>query len=548
MDTVLRGATVVDGTGGPPARVDVALAGGRIAAVGEVDPPSRARIHDLDGLVLAPGFIDIHTHYDAQVLWDPDLTPSCWHGVTSVVMGNCGFGIAPTRPEHRGLIARTLENVEGMSVEALEAGIPWTFESFPDYLDAVAAQPLRLNVGAMIGHTPLRLYVLGDEAVDRPATEEEIDRMHDLVAEALEAGALGFATSRSPTHAGAGGRPVPSRAATVEEVERLAAALGALGRGVLQVTPGPGLFLDELADLSKRLDRPVTWTALLAGIGEPGTALALADRTAALGGEVWPQVACRELVMQITLEDPFPLASIDPMGEVLARPRGERAAVYADPAWRSRARESVGRAWRRRWAKTRVAESGAHPELIGRSIEDVAAERGDAPFDVLVDVALDDSLRTRFTVVLLNDDPDEVAALLRDERCVLGLSDAGAHASQLCDACFSTHLLGHWVRDRGVLSLERAVWRLTGHPAAVFRLPDRGLIREGFAADLVAFDPATVAPEPLQRVHDLPTGADRLVARARGIETVWVNGTPVLDGGDLAGGAAPGIVLRGQAA
>jgi len=548
MDTVLRGATVVDGSGGPSARVDVALAGGRIAAVGEIDPPRRARIHDLDGLVLAPGFIDIHTHYDAQVLWDPDLTPSCWHGVTSVVMGNCGFGVAPTRPEHRGLIARTLENVEGMSVEALEAGIPWTFESFPDYLDAVAAQPLRLNVGAMIGHTPLRLYVLGDEAVDRPATDEEIDRMHDLVAGALAAGALGFATSRSPTHAGADGRPVPSRAATVEEVDRIAAALGELECGVLQVTPGPGLFLDELADLSKRLDRPVTWTALLAGIGKPGTALALADRTAALGGEVWPQVACRELVMQITLEDPFPLASIDPMGEVLAQPRGDRAAVYADAEWRSRAREPVGRAWRRRWAKTRVAESDAHPELIGRSIEDIATERGAAPFDVLVDVALDDGLRTRFTVVLLNDDPEEVAALLRDERCVLGLSDAGAHASQLCDACFSTHLLGHWVRERGVLSIEQAVWRLTGHPASVFRLRDRGLIREGFAADLVAFDPATVAPEPLQRVHDLPAGADRLVARARGIETAWVNGIPVLDGGELVAGAAPGVVLRGERA
>lgn len=547
MDLLLRGATVVDGTGGPARRADVGVAGGRIVAVGDADPPAGTKVVDVSGLVLAPGFIDIHTHYDAQVLWDPDLTPSSWHGVTTVVMGNCGFGIAPTRPEHRSLVAQTLENVEGMSVAALEAGIPWTFESFPEYLDAVAAQPLRLNVGAMIGHTPLRLYVLGDEATERAATDEEIERMRALVAQALAAGALGFATSKSPTHAGAGGKPVPSRLAELDEVERIAGALGEAGRGVLQITPGPGLFLDEFARLSRTLRRPVTWTALLTGLGERGRAVALAERTAALGGEVWPQIACRELVMQITLEDPFPLASVEPMGEILARPREQRAEVYADPAWRERALPAVGRAWRHRWGKIRVAETATHPELVGRSLTEIAAERGADPFDVMVDLALDDGLATRFWVVLLNDDPDELAELLRDRRCVLGLSDAGAHASQLCDACFSTHLLGHWVRERQVLTLEEAVWRLTGHAARVFRLADRGLIREGHAADLVAFDPDVVGPEPLERVWDLPAGADRLVARARGVEAVWVNGTPILTGGAPVTGAAPGTLVRGGA-
>src|SRR3989440_4150310 len=273
MDVVLRRAQVIDGTGSAARSADVGIDDGRIAAVGQVATNGAQQV-DLDGLVLAPGLVDIHTHYDAQVLWDRDLTPSCWHGVTSVVMGNCGFGIAPTRAEHRSMIARTLENVEGMSVEALEAGIPWTFETFPEYLDAVAAAPTRLNVAAMIGHTPLRLYVLGDEATERPAKDEEVDRMRAIVAEALAAGALGFATSRSPTHAGAGGRPVPSRLAEVDEVFRIADALREAGKGLVQVTPGPGLFLDEFASLSNDLGLPVTWTALLTGFGERGTATA----------------------------------------------------------------------------------------------------------------------------------------------------------------------------------------------------------------------------------------------------------------------------------
>src|SRR2546426_6025951 len=266
MDFVLRNARLVDGTGAPARAADVGVAGDRIAAVGEIDAGKAEQI-DLDGLTLAPGFVDIHTHYDAQVLWDPDLTPSSWHGVTTVVMGNCGFGIAPTRPDHRSLIARTLENVEGMSVEALEAGIPWTFETFPEYLDTLDGLSTRLNVGALIGHTPVRLYVLGDEAVERPATSDEVARMRAIVAEALAAGAVGFATSKSPTHSGADGKPVPSRLAETDEVFELARALGEAGRGVMQATPGPGLFLEEFAALSKEVGRPVSWTALLTGFG-----------------------------------------------------------------------------------------------------------------------------------------------------------------------------------------------------------------------------------------------------------------------------------------
>jgi N-acyl-D-aspartate/D-glutamate deacylase len=545
MSYALRGALVVDGSGGAARRADVVVEGDRIASVGDSpDVASGAGEVDLSGLVLAPGFIDIHTHYDAQVLWDPDLTPSCWHGVTTVAMGNCGFGIAPTRPEDRSTIAHTLENVEGMSAEALEAGIPWGFETFPEYLDTLDRTPKRINVGAFIGHTPLRLYAMGDEAVERSATNDEVEAMRRMVLEAMDAGALGFATSRSPTHAGAGGRPVPSRLAEVDEVFRIADALREAGKGLVQVTPGPGLFLDEFAVLSTQLGLPVTWTALLTGFGPRGTATALAGRTASLGGEVWPQIACRPLVMQVALEDPFPIAMLPSVKEVLAVPRAERAGIYADPAWRERARPEVSKAWAQRWAKMSIEETERHPDLRGRTVAEVAEERGVEPFDVLIDLSLEDGLRTRFQVVLLNDDEVEVADLLRDRRTVLGLSDAGAHASQLCDACFSTHLLGYWSRERQALSLEEAVWRLTGHPAQVFRLGGRGLVREGYVADLVAFDPERVGTAEPVRTWDLPAGADRLVVDSVGIEHVWVGGTATRTAGVDLQDARPGQLLR----
>jgi N-acyl-D-amino-acid deacylase len=548
VDLLLRHGWLVDGTGSKGRAADVAVTGGRISAIGapgELTPGPETEVTDLGGLVLAPGFIDVHTHYDAQVLWDGDFTPSCWHGVTSVIMGNCGFGVAPTRPEHREIIIRTLQNVEGMSIDALNAGIDWCFETYPEYLSAVGQRPKRLNVGAFIGHSPLRLFVLGGE--ERPATGGEVETMRRILREAIDAGAMGFSTSRSESHQGAFGRPVPSRYAEVDEVFALTSVLKEAGRGVMQATAGPGMFIEQFAQLSERFGIPVTWTALLARSERPGGALRTMERAAALPGEVYPQVACREIVMQVNLAEPAPLAEVDEWKEVLARPREERAAIYSDDQWRDRAREPTLAKWRNRWPRVSVQETQTHTDLIDIPLDRLAASRGTTPFDLMLDIAVDDGMSTRFRVVMDNDGEPELAQLLADKRALLGLSDAGAHATQLCDACFSTHLLGHWVRERRALSLEDAVWRLSGHPARAFRIAERGLVREGYFADLVAFDPGTVGTTPSERVYDQPGGSDRLVVSSTGVEHMWVNGVATRRAGVDLPGAAAGRMLRSGA-
>ncbi len=545
MDLLLRGAVLVDGSGSPGRRADVGVAGDRIVAVrpgGELRAASAGRVVDLDGLTLAPGFVDVHTHYDAQVLWDGDFTPSSWHGVTTVIMGNCGFGVAPNRPEHRDLIVRLLENVEGMSMDALNAGIDWCFQSFPEYLDAVDRRGKRLNVGVYVGHSALRLFVLGGE--ERPATGGEVVQMQELLREAMSAGAIGFSTSRAPQHQGAYGRPVPSRFAETDEVYALAAVLGELGKGIIEVAIGPGLFIEQFSELAVRHGIPITWTALLARDDRPGAALRTVERGAALPGEVYPQLACREIVMQIHMADPTPLAEVDEWKEVLARPRDRRVELYRDAEWRDRARQPTLEKWQARWPRIEVQETGRHHDLVGIPLDQLARARDTTPFDLLIDLALSDDMMTRYRVVMDNAGYDELAELLGDKRTLLGLSDAGAHASQLCDACFSTHLLGHWVRERQALSIEDAVWRLSGHPHQAFRLTDRGLVRPGFYADLVAFDADRVGTTPAERVYDQPGGADRLIVGSTGVEWVWINGQPVRAAGQDLPDATSGRLLR----
>jgi N-acyl-D-amino-acid deacylase len=558
FDLAIRGGTLVDGTGRAGVRGDLGIKDGRLAAVGEVEGTA-ARTLEADGRIVAPGFIDIHTHYDAQVLWDRMLTISPWHGVTSVVMGNCGFGVAPTRPQHRGLILRTLEKVEGMSLAALEAGIgeAWPFETFPQYLDAVERRGAAINLGVLLGHTPLRLYVMGEAATERAATDDEIARMRALVHEAVEAGALGFATSKASTHVGYGGRPVPSRAAAFAEVRALAGALGEAGRGIVQATVGRDLFFSEFETLARDTGRPVTWTALLAGMMGPGSHRELLDKSRALvrqGLPVVPQVACRTLNFEFTFKEPFLFEGMSVFRPVAtAVDVAAKSTVYADPEFRAKFKESFDRPRAgavfagASWARTWISWCPSEPALEERKVTDVAAERAVHPIDLALDLALATNLEARFRMAVFNHDEAEVAELLAAPETVLGLSDAGAHASQLCDACFATHLLGHWVRDKQAIALDEAVRMLTSRPAEVFGITDRGRLAPGLAADVTVFDPAAVGAGALRRVYDLPAGADRLVSEASGIDAVIVNGTVIRrDGRDAVApdGPLPGAVLR----
>ena len=550
-DLVIRGGTLVDGTGAPGRRADVGVDGDRISEIG--DRLTGRRELDASGHVVAPGFIDIHTHYDAQVYWDPALTPSSWHGVTSVVAGNCGFSIAPCRPEHRELIGRTLQHVEDMSLPTLEAGIPWDFETFPEYLDSVARHGTTLNYTAYVGHTAVRLWVMGEDGYERETpTTDELDRMAAVVREAVAAGAAGFASSSAPTHNGDRGRPVPSRLANVEELEALVTPLKELGRGVGAFTPGERVSHPDVYALQRRIGRPFTWTALLTIKGS-SFAADMADMNArerASGVDVWPQITCRPLTFQMTMADPFTFNTVPSFSRLMDRPVEERLAAYRDPEWRRQAQDELehGRVFRARWETMTVAESPAHPELEDKSVADLAGEHGIEPLEAIVDLAIDDQLATRFRSTLANNDEDMIERLLQQDGMLIGLSDAGAHVGQLCDACLPTDLLGNWVRERQVLPLERAVHKLTGEPASVFGFADRGVVTEGNAADLTVFDPATVSPGRLHRVRDFPADGERLVAdEPAGVTHVVVNGTPIrVDGAAAPDGVAsrPGRVLR----
>jgi N-acyl-D-aspartate/D-glutamate deacylase len=554
FDLLIRGGTLVDGSGNAAYVGAVGVRHGRIAALGDVRGTAK-RTFDADGLIVAPGFVDIHTHYDAQVFWDRMLTISPWHGVTSVVVGNCGFGIAPTRPEHRQLILHTLESVEGMSIDALSAGIgeEWPFETFPEFLDVIERRGTAINIGAMVGHTPVRLYVMGEESTEREATADEIERMRSIVREALRAGAIGFATSKSPTHVGYAGRPVPSRAASLAEIEALAGCLGDVGYGTMQATAGAGFFLDEFSAIQRATGRPVSWTALLGGmLGPDGhrNILQKSEQLQQQGVEVVPQVTGRPLMFEFQFKAPFPFESMSLFKPVSAADFEGKKRIYASEEFRRAFRERSGAVFAASWKNTVVSDCVTDPSLNERIVADVAEERGVHPVDLALDLALQSNLETRFRMAIMNQDENIVAELLTHPSTMLGLSDAGAHASQLCDACAPTSLLARWVREKGVLSMEQAVRLLTARSADLFGLRDRGRLAVGLAADVTVFDAKKVDCSPLRRVTDFPGGADRLISDAVGIEAVIVNGTVIREAGkDVVSpddGELPGQLLRGS--
>lgn len=554
FDLRITGGTIVDGTGKPGFTGDIGIKDGKVVALGKAEGPAAATI-DARGRIVAPGFVDVHTHYDAQVLWDRMLSISPWHGVTTTVIGNCGFGVAPTKAIHRKLIMQTLEKVEGMSLEALEAGLgtAWPFETFPQYLDTLEKQGSAINIAALFGHTPLRLYVMGEESTERSATPDEIARMKTLVREAMDAGAIGFGTSVSVSHNGYAGKPVPSRQATVEEMDALVSVMGELKRGLMQITIGRDFSTRHMAEVSRKYQIPVTWTALLSHLYGPGghrKQLDLAAEQRRSGAVVIPQVSCRPLNFEVTFAEPFIFDVMPFMIELAkadAKEPGTRRRAYADPAWREKLRSEVTPLFRNWWDRVVIGWSPSHRELEEQPLTAAAAKLGKDPVDLALDISLADDLQTRFRMAVMNFDEKEVAELITDPHTVIALSDAGAHASQLCDACYSTHLLGHWVRERKTFTIEQAVHQLTQRPAEMFGITDRGVLAEGRPADVVVFDPATVGPGPLKRVYDLPAGADRLVSEASGIDAVIVNGKLIRrDGKDAVAvnDRLPGRVLR----
>ncbi|MDA1326298.1 MAG: amidohydrolase family protein, partial [Proteobacteria bacterium] len=527
-------------------------------------PEDAATTLDAIGRVVAPGFIDIHTHYDAQIIWDPMLSVSPWHGVTTVVFGNCGFGIAPTRPEHRQIIMQTLEKVEGMSLKAMEAGLAgWPFETFPQYMDAIANQGSAINIGVLVGHSPTRLYVMGEDAMERKATDAEVESMRGVVREAIDAGALGFSTSQAASHVGFEGRPVPSRLADISEIRALAGTLGEAGGRTLQIIVGQTPWYDEFVNLSQLCGGNLTWTAMLTGRPPPDDHRSILRRFAELvgrGHRLYPQVACRPLLHELTFSAPYDFERRLPLFNAVSGADHEgKKRLYGDTEFRDsfRALMSPGGGDEQEIVLMRHAFDGMSvqscphdPTLEQRLVADIAAERGAHPADVVLDLAIESDLAMRFMVPLANHDEDDVEEVLRDPNTVLALSDAGAHMSQLCDSCYSTHLLGHWVRERGSFTLEAAVRMLTARPAEVMGITDRGRLTAGLAADVVVFDPATVGAGASERVYDLPGGADRMIAEAFGIDAVIVNGILVRHGGtdtvDPADpeGKLPGRLLR----
>lgn len=561
-DLIIRGADICDGSGAPRQRGDIAVRDGRLAAVGSVSGPARRTI-DANGLVAAPGFIDVHTHYDCQVSWDPALTPSSWHGVTSVVMGNCGFSIAPCRPAHRDLLMEMLLYVEGMPTEALRAGIRWEWETFPEYLDAVERARPAVNAAVFVGHSAIRYYVMGDAAVERVATAEELAHMQGLVREALRAGAIGFSSSESPTHFFGSGVPVPSRVAPREELLALASVLAELGRGIVEIAPrhllgGTDDKLEDqrfYAEVARAAGRPVTWAPLLANPFDPSGATRIIDAAAAAqrdGVAVVPQVGCRPLEVRISFESAGIAIANNPFWKpILDLPRAERTARLASPAFRDelRAMSSGGgfvAALAPSWDHIFLRLSGAPAQAawIDRSIGEMVATRGGDPVDTLLDLALAADLDCQFGIPIMNTDDEVVGHLLRHPAGLIALSDAGAHVDTLADQGFTTTLLARWVRDRGALSLEDAVRRITAVPAALYGLRDRGQLREGLAADVTVFDPVRLGLQRTELVHDLPGGAARLIQRPIGVEHVVVNGAPLVENG-IQTDARSGHVLRG---
>jgi N-acyl-D-aspartate/D-glutamate deacylase len=569
LDLLIRNGTIVDGSGAARYRGDVGIEGDRIVEIGRIRSVAERTI-DADGLIVAPGFIDGHTHMDAQVAWDSIGSCSCWHGVTTVIMGNCGFALAPCKPEAREWFARCLTAVEDIPTEAMLAGIDWTWETFPEYLATVDRLPKAINYGAYIGHSALRMYVMGARALSEKATDDDLCRMSAAVQEAIRAGAMGFSSSRATTHVTPDGTPVASRIADWSELDRLVGAMAELNAGIFQVGPdisggeAQRRFLARLKQLAVETGRPVMFGTLSSRQGDrpnPWTyQLEYMDECAAAGARMWGQATTRSINAIFSLKSYLPFDVLPGWQRLRGLPLEEQRRRLADPTTR---RQLIAEEERMK-PRDNVLQGGGAATTDPRkpdyanlyamkgvdwddpTVAQLSAQRGQHPVEVMIDLALanDDQV---FVQPLVNEDPDHVLGMLRHPRTLATFSDSGAHVCQEMGSSLQTHLLSYWVRAKQAFTLEEAVRKLTFDNASAWELNDRGLVRAGFKADLVLFDAERVKPAMPTVETDLPGGARRLVQKAEGIAATVVNGEVTLENGQ-ATGRVPGRLLRGPGA
>ncbi len=553
-DLVIRNGTIIDGSGRPRIAGDVAVRGDRIAAIGKVAEEGAETI-DACGRIVCPGFVDPHTHYDAQITWDPLLSSSAEHGITTVVMGNCGVGIAPCKPADRELLADDLVTVEGIDKDVLMTGIRWEWENFPEYIEAAEKRGSALNRAFLAPLAPFRTYVVGREANERAATPEETRRIAALLEEAIEAGAWGFTTTFNRQHIGHGGKPLSARLASREELAAYAGVLKRLDRGVIEFALTKRyavLAEDEEETLRFMLEasgRPVTWLSLNTLVEMPGAIEAILDRIAPLieRGAI-PQILTRPLLFDMNLRRPFMFSEMACAKPLFDASVEKQMAIYSDREFRRAFREELklGRKWTTLARNVIVVavENPALKRFEGKTVGEIADERGTDPNDTFFDLSVEDDLQIKLVVPRANTDHAGIGRLLKDGRTMIGLSDAGAHLDMLCESGYTTYLLGHWVREEQALTLEHAIKRITSEPADFFGLKDRGRLEVGAAADIVIFDPDRIG-SPLRPtpVPALPAGGSRLYCKAEGIERVIVNGQTLYRSGTPTGARA-GKVLR----
>lgn len=559
-DLVIKNGMVVDGSGGARYRGDVAIADGKIAKIGRVNEKGKQTI-DAEGHVVSPGFVDGHTHMDAQIFWDPIGSCSCYHGVTSVVMGNCGFTLAPCKQEDADLVFRNLERAEDLSRDAMLEGIDWTWETFPEFLDTIDALPKGINYAGYIGHSALRTYTMGERAFSDQASEDEVRRMQHIVKEAMHAGAVGFSTSRTFNHTTADDRPVASRVADWQEVRAIVNAVGETGKGIFEIAgEAPGRnperireYHERLRDLAVESGVTQTWGMFSVKVAPDfwRPYFDLLDETAAAGGHMIAQVHSRGLNNILSFESNLPYDKWEMWSDIRVLPLAEQKAKLSDPAIKAKLVAIANQ----EYTGPRIVGAELRPpdwnyvfpmdDMVydKPSMAQIAREKGVDPVELMIDMALAKDLKMFFRTPIANENQDDVLEMMKHPRSVVTFSDSGAHVSQIMDSSLQTHLLSYWVREKAALGLEEAVKQITYNTATLWGLHDRGLLREGMAADVVVFDPDTIGPRMPEVVHDLPSGAQRLKQTADGILNTVVNGEILLHNNDHVG-STPGRLLR----